>query len=241
MFAYRGWRRQWGQERRCGGALVWQLNDCWPVTSWAIIDYFLRKKPAYYAMSRVLTPIAVGVRRKHHDWSVCHARPAKTLPWELWVSSSRTTDAVIDIELRFVSIATGKDIKKKISKSKILVGANGSTDVAEGVIDNVNEEPHVLAAKIWIDGVCVSRDMDWPQPLKYLDFKNRGVSVEVHDNKLSVTVERPTKGFTFEEREGVLLSDSAIDLVPGDTQVVKFRGLKDGEKPLSWRYLGQNN
>ena len=63
MFAYRGWRQQWGDERKCGGALVWQLNDCWPVTSWAICDYYLRKKPAYYVMARVLAPLAIGVRR----------------------------------------------------------------------------------------------------------------------------------------------------------------------------------
>ena len=56
MFAYRGWRQQWGDDRKCGGALCWQLNDCWPVTSWAICDYYLRKKPAYYAMARVLAP-----------------------------------------------------------------------------------------------------------------------------------------------------------------------------------------
>jgi hypothetical protein len=24
------------------GVIVWQLNDCWPVTSWAIVDYFVR-------------------------------------------------------------------------------------------------------------------------------------------------------------------------------------------------------
>lgn len=24
------------------GVIVWQLNDCWPVTSWAIADYFVR-------------------------------------------------------------------------------------------------------------------------------------------------------------------------------------------------------
>ena len=136
MFAYRGWRRQWGQARKCGGALVWQLNDCWPVTSWAIIDLFLRKKPAYYAMSRVLRPIAVGVRQKHHDWSVCHARPAKTLPWELWVVSSKATEVVAEVELRLISISTGEDIKEKITK-EIKVAANGSTDIANGMIDNL--------------------------------------------------------------------------------------------------------
>ncbi len=238
MFAYRGWRRQWGQKRKCGGALVWQLNDCWPVTSWAIIDFFLRKKPAYYAISRILTPIAVGVRRKHHDWSVCHARPAKTSPWELWVVSSGLEDKEAEVELRFISIATGKDIKPKIKK-KVAVGANGSTDVADGAIDNVAEEPHVLAARALVDGVCVSRDMDWPQPLKYLSFKDRGIEVTVNQNKLHITATKPTKGLTFEEREGILISDSAIDVAPGDEQIVNCRGLKDRDKPLSWTYLGQ--
>lgn len=46
MFGYRGWRKQWGEGRHCGGALVWQLNDCWPTTSWAIVDYYMRRKPA---------------------------------------------------------------------------------------------------------------------------------------------------------------------------------------------------
>jgi hypothetical protein len=105
-----------GQARKCSGALVWQPNDCWRVTSGATIDYLLRKKPAYYAMSRVLRPTAVGVRRKYRDCSVCHARPAKVLPWELWVVSSKMTEVVADVELRFISISTGNDIKKKITK-----------------------------------------------------------------------------------------------------------------------------
>ena len=81
------------------------------------------------------------------------------------------TEVVADVELRFISISTGKDIKVKITK-RITVTANGSIDVAHGVIDNLSEEPHVLAARIWIDGVCVSRDMDWPQSLKYLSFED---------------------------------------------------------------------
>ena len=59
-YAYQSWRRQWkgpGKQYVCSkwalsldswlisqqtsGAIVWQLNDCWPVTSWAIVDYFV--------------------------------------------------------------------------------------------------------------------------------------------------------------------------------------------------------
>jgi len=35
---------------RCMGSVVWQLNDCWPVTSWAAIDYPGVPKPLYWAL-----------------------------------------------------------------------------------------------------------------------------------------------------------------------------------------------
>lgn len=243
MFGYRGWRQQWGQKRFCGGALVWQLNDCWPVASWSIIDYFQRKKPAYYAMRRALAPVAIAVKRAHHDWSVVHARPAKTSAWELWASSSKTHDIQGTIELRFISIRTGQEIKQSITKSGVQIKANGTTELLSGTIDNVLEEAHVLAARLWIEGQAevVSRDMDWPQPLKYLDFCERGVEVVQDGSEIRVTAARPTKGLVFEEREGVLVDDSALDVAPGDAQVVRVRGgvgIQNG-RPLRWRYLGQ--
>ena len=239
MFGYRGWRQRWGQRRHCGGALVWQLNDCWPVTSWAIVDYFLRKKPAYYAMRRVLAPVAVAVKRAHHDWSVVHARPAKTSAWELWVASSSTTELKATVELRYISISTGKEIKGKDVLADVRLEANGTTPLLTGTIDNEKEEPHVLAARIWVDGTLVSRDIDWPQPLKYLDFSDRGVEVERKGSEIHVRAAKPTKGLVFEEREGVLVDDSALDVVPGDEQVVRVRGLTEGDPDLGWLYLGQ--
>lgn len=32
------------------GTLLWQLNDCWPVASWSIVDYYGRRKAGYYAV-----------------------------------------------------------------------------------------------------------------------------------------------------------------------------------------------
>ncbi len=34
------------------GTLLWQLNDCWPVTSWSIIDFFEHPKAAWFAVKR---------------------------------------------------------------------------------------------------------------------------------------------------------------------------------------------
>ncbi|WP_346536091.1 glycoside hydrolase family 2 protein [Micromonospora sp. DPT] len=36
----------------CAGTIVWQLNDCWPVTSWSAIDGDGRRKPLWYALRR---------------------------------------------------------------------------------------------------------------------------------------------------------------------------------------------
>jgi beta-mannosidase len=37
-------------EPHCMGSIVWQLNDCWPVTSWAAVDGYERPKPLLYAL-----------------------------------------------------------------------------------------------------------------------------------------------------------------------------------------------
>jgi beta-mannosidase len=36
----------------CMGTIMWQLNDCWPVTSWAAVDGDGRRKPLWYALRR---------------------------------------------------------------------------------------------------------------------------------------------------------------------------------------------
>ncbi|MEV0847369.1 glycoside hydrolase family 2 protein [Streptomyces sp. NPDC049954] len=35
---------------RTSGSIIWQLNDCWPVTSWAAVDSARRRKPLWYAL-----------------------------------------------------------------------------------------------------------------------------------------------------------------------------------------------
>jgi beta-mannosidase len=44
------WRSHWPV---CAGTVVWQLNDCWPVTSWAAIDGDGRLKPLHHELRRV--------------------------------------------------------------------------------------------------------------------------------------------------------------------------------------------
>ncbi|KAH8836247.1 hypothetical protein RJ55_10012 [Drechmeria coniospora] len=240
-FAYRGWRRQWGEGRRCGGALVWQLNDCWPCSSWAIVDYFLRKKAAYYAVSRQMRPVAVGVQREHHDWTHGHARPAKRLRFDVWVSSSMMRDFQGDVEIRFVSIETGAEIKPAVCKPGVAVSPNGTTVVFSGDIDCEHEEPHVIAVRLCSGGEVISRDMDWPQPFKYLRFPGRGVEIRASADCYTVTADRPTKCLLIEEVDGVRLSDNGIDLVAGDVQVIQVTGMSGAVGTPRYQYLGQDD
>ncbi len=53
------WRSHWP---RCAGTVVWQLNDCWPVSSWAAIDGDGRLKPLWYELRRVYADRLVTVQ-----------------------------------------------------------------------------------------------------------------------------------------------------------------------------------
>ncbi|MBO4888645.1 MAG: glycoside hydrolase family 2 protein [Firmicutes bacterium] len=44
-FATECWKRNIGRQN---GAILWQLNDCWPVASWAIVDYDKQYKATLY-------------------------------------------------------------------------------------------------------------------------------------------------------------------------------------------------
>ncbi len=60
------WRRN-RVNNRCGGALYWQLNDCWPVASWSSIDYFIRWKALHYFAKRFFMPLFPSVEESKKD------------------------------------------------------------------------------------------------------------------------------------------------------------------------------
>ncbi|WP_241825023.1 hypothetical protein [Micromonospora sp. CB01531] len=85
----------------CMGTVVWQLNDCWPVTSWSAVDGDGRRKPLWYALrrayaDRLLTVqprdgglALVAVNETGEAWQVPAMVTRLTLGWE-----SRATTAV---------------------------------------------------------------------------------------------------------------------------------------------------
>lgn len=254
-YAYRGWRRDWGvkNDRRCGGALVWQLNDLWPVTSWAVVDSSRLKKAAFYAIKRDLEPIVVGVVRTHHDWTKAGAHPPKSCELDVWVACDGSLAAAglldgsqgtLDVELRFISIMTGLDVLPPQQHRIWGIKPNGTTAVCEGVlcVNPPARDAYVIAAKVMSGSSIVARDVDWPQPLKHFSFReDRGLQIRLTESraKIKITAAKPTKGLIFTERRGIKFSDNGFDIVPGEEYVVDVEGLREHEE-LEWAYLGMD-
>jgi beta-mannosidase len=81
----------------CMGAVVWQLNDCWPVTSWAAVDGDGRRKPLWFALrsayaERILTfsahgtPALVAVNDSREAWPVSATVTRRNLAGEVLAS-----------------------------------------------------------------------------------------------------------------------------------------------------------
>lgn len=94
--------------------------------------------------------------------------------------------------------------------------------------------------------------MGRPEPFKYIHFPPpSAVNLEIAydhdpsgDSNLTLSCDRPLKGLILDledmgDDDGLRWSDQAIDLVPGDAQIVTVKGLK-GRK-VKARYLGDGS
>lgn len=103
------------------------------------------------------------------------------------------------------------------------------------------------------DHTVLARFSDWPQPYRLLDPPEAGsrpvdvsVSLADGDNQLStvrlIAHSRPIKGVVLsidpvnQDEDEVWWSDNAIDLAPGDEQIISARGLKTDRVDV--RFLG---
>ncbi|KAF9782269.1 beta-mannosidase [Thelephora terrestris] len=265
--AYRLWRRNWKGPGReyTSGALVWQMNDCWPVTSWSIVDYFLRPKPAYFTIARELRPFTVGVTRTiektfRDDRSAAFFTIEHTL--EIWGTNSTLEDKEVYLDVIAFDLGD-KEWRGGVEKRKVCLKKNSATELFKGPLpgqpirtkESEVPKPIVVSARLLdVDsGEVLGRYSNWPEPFKYLTFPTpQEVSLKLdvsttdgggpHSDcdAIRVGVEMPIKGLVLDvEGEDAKWSDQALDVVPGDDQVVRVWNLK-GRK-LKARYLGDGN
>ncbi|KAJ2931679.1 hypothetical protein H1R20_g5408, partial [Candolleomyces eurysporus] len=251
--AYRLWRRNWkgkGKEYTAG-ALVWQINDCWPVTSWAIVDYFLRPKPAFFTVARELRPYTVGMTRKEvqtfpDETSAAEFKISTVL--EIWGTNSTLAEKRATLEL--TAFELDSEWTERWSK-EVVLAPNASTELYKGdlpgqpVRTKRSEVPRTIIVSARLldeDGSVLGRYSNWPEPFKFIHFPSlevAGLEVTVGEDGETVRLEskKPIKGIVLDvEGEDVKWSDQAIDLVPGDPQTVRARGLNG--RQVKARFLG---
>ena len=249
--AYRLWKREWRGPGReyCAGALVWQINDCWPVTSWAICDYYLRPKHAYYTVKREMAPISVGMTRREHK----HPRDKYTrvhidtqVQIEVWGSNLKLEDLRIDCIVKAWDVETGDETYSETVSSDKLLPANRSTEIVAMDVPvrekNAGLEARtVVGAYLVQDGRQIARYVNWPEPLKYVHLqkpKNLLAQVSEDGKSVSLSAEVPVKGVALEcEDDHVKFDDNLVDLVPGEVVTVGVTGATKATE-VTTRYLG---
>lgn len=104
----------------CMGSLYWQLNDCWPVTSWSSTDYFGNWKALQYKVRELYDDILVSVIE---DKGV----------FEVFVVSDRLTGTQGNITINAID-TFGK--RKNIFNKSIGIEANSSLQI---ISENADE------------------------------------------------------------------------------------------------------
>jgi len=216
----RGWRRHWGHlDVQTGGALLWQLDDCWPVISWAIIDYAFRPKAAYYIVRRELAPFVVGLASNNEGRA------------ELWVVNGITKPINASVEINIWKL-DGTLVAQEHRTATL--AANQGTELGSVQHDST----HIVSARLLNDGVTIARAALWPEPYKYLTLPDPQIMLERQDaHTLHVEAKRPAKGVWLSANDGVQWSDNMLDLFPNDPQIIKASGLENGDIEVRW--LGQ--
>lgn len=75
-----------GLGERCSGAIVWQLNDCWPVISWALVDGYGRLKPVWYAVRNAFSRLHVAIHPSRSSRDALRAH-FSNLTQEDWITN----------------------------------------------------------------------------------------------------------------------------------------------------------
>lgn len=245
-YSSRAFRRLWrgpGNES-CAGCLIWQLNDCFPAVSWSLLDSAVRPKLAYYVTRRNYSPLLVGATRRvteKKDSAFTHVDVKKETHTELWVSNFTIRPVEAELEVTFISIATGEHVQR--TTTSIVLAPNRSEELDTVLFPASHQETPtdlVVALRLLEPGskTVLARYVEFPQPLRHTDFGGAKVSVKPLGGMqwaVSVTegvakaVELYVDTEDDEAADSYHFSDNALDLVPGDEQIVTVE-LKEGAK-----------
>ncbi|KAJ5449651.1 glycoside hydrolase superfamily [Penicillium daleae] len=246
--AFRAWRRQWrgpGQEY-CGGALLWQLNDCWPVSSWSIADSNLRPKLAYWTFKRENQPITAGLSRRVNGG---------LLELEAWACNMTMQPVSVGYQIHAWHVKTGKSLWTQTVSTRIQLEPNRSTELGSTQLRSDldgerqfhwNEMTFAIylftVPEVSVGGAIgrkndIARFVNFHEPLKEVPFAmDEGqMTAKLIEEKtgsyieLSASVPMKCVYLDYED-DAIEWDDNGVDLVPEETTRVRVSGLTAGRE-----------
>ncbi|NLE99341.1 MAG: glycoside hydrolase family 2 protein [Anaerolineales bacterium] len=206
----------WRRNRDCtSGALYWQLNDCWPVASWASIDYFGRWKALQYAARRFFAPVLLSAEDCDtlvtlHVTNDTNARWSGTARWSL-----ETLDGEV----------------LRSGEQPVEAGPASSVSLDPlALADEVGEDTRrevVLVYELWQGDNRLSLGIVPFVASKHLKLAEPELSTVLRETQgemvLEITARRLAR-FVWLALEGadVIFSDNVFDLPAGRTHAVRF-------------------
>jgi len=197
------------------GSLYWQLNDCWPVTSWSSIDYFGRWKALQYYSRKFFAPILVSPHLLGDSINIyvvsdsVHTVPAtlslKIIDFEgnmIWQQTS-------DIQIKGLSSTLVSTYKK----SEILAGKD---------LKNA-----LIYCQLSAGGQVVSKNTVYFSKMKDCVLPKSKIEKSVTEEngvfKIMLNSSKLVRNVVLynDEVEGNF-SDNYFDILPGQTLFVKF-------------------
>jgi beta-mannosidase len=235
-YAYNHWRREFRGpgEENCSGILVWQLNDIWPGTSWALVDVDLHRKPSFYITKRALAKVVVGMERvvtKEAPYMTTGYLPTKGA-LEIWAVNGfvGTIEAVLKLTAFDIESAVEVELPENERVRHLKLQGNRTTEITKLTIPNPQQTVIVAYMDDAKTGERLARWVSWPEPLKFVRFK-KDLKVQVKFEGEIVTLESngPVKGVVvsvpIEEGDDAEFDDNFLDLVPGEKIRLEAKGL----------------
>jgi beta-mannosidase len=201
----------------CWGTLIWQIDDCWPVQSWSMIDYLGERKAAYYAARRFYAPILLSLCR---DGKAIEAHVVNDLAEPI---SGRLTIQI--------STFDGRTVREQ--SEAVSTRANAAARVARMPLDELSIDPRdiFVHALLTMDSGHpeVENTLFLAEP-KELHLPDPGlkVAVEESDHGPEVTIEaRQFAAYVWLSAPGpdpLAWSDNFFHLLPDRPQRVFIDG-----------------
>ncbi len=231
----------------CSGLLFWTLGDSFGIHNWSLIDYYLQKKPAYYALQRSMSPVALCIR----GYEVQTTRGMAEYR-DYWAKN----EAVLEIlgmndtlspqqgELRWRLMTRKGEILSRGSRTCVLP-PNGVVGLADVPVVQVEPDETLLHAAFYINGECVNENRYFLAPFAKMACPDAAPQcvpepLDSRHIRLRLYSDAYVWMLHLETPDGVELSDNDFDLFPGEERSVIVEVDGEGYVPR-FHWIGEKD